>query len=67
MPVQSIIFDKKYWTINECKRWLHYNGFNPIKNVHATTHFYRWRISEPIYKRYAIKKLNNGIELVLGF
>lgn len=66
--IQAIIFDKKYWTKKEAKEWLAKNNFKPIKKVHTTKNFHRYRINEPNqYRKFRLKKLDNKVDLVLGF
>lgn len=66
--IQSIIFNKEYWTQSEANNWLKKHNRHPIKAVHETKHFYRYRIKRPSgFKRYITKKLDNGIELIIGY
>jgi hypothetical protein len=67
--VESIIFDKKRWTPLHARRWMKEHYFAPIKKVHKTKNFYRYRINNPEkYKRYINKSIsNNGIKLIIGF
>ncbi len=66
--VQSIIFDKKQWTYQTAFKWLQHNHQRPIKGVHETKHFLRYRIRNPErFSRFITKKLPNGIDLIIGF
>lgn len=43
-------------------------GFSPIKPVHPTAGYYRYRISPPIKKaRYVTRRLPNGILVILTY
>ena len=66
MSIQSVIFDKNYWKIASARKWLKEHDMVPIKPVHITTNFYRFRIREPTFDIYNTKKLPNHIELILG-
>ena len=67
--IQSIIFDKSKWSEEQAEQWLNKHGHHPIKSVHETTNFLRYRQANPNkFKHYITKKLNNGsIELIIGF
>lgn len=66
--VQAVIFKKDKWTTPKARRWLKKNNYTPIKKVHITDDFYRYRINEPDkYTKFTTKKLKDGIELILGF
>ena len=49
--VQSILFDKDFFTTKEARKWLKNNNFKPIKRVHKTKNYLRYRIRYP-YKKY---------------
>lgn len=68
--IQSIIFNKQYWTIPESQKWLYDNNLKLLKGkmIDITKNFYRFRIKDPKqFKYFRTKKLNNHIDLVLGF
>lgn len=65
--IQAIIFDNKRWLVSEAKRWLTQHGYKPIKPVHRTVGFLRFRLQDPSqFSSFYIKKLPDGIELVIG-
>jgi hypothetical protein len=68
VKIQSIIFDKRNgWTPFYSKRWLARNKKFPIKKVHKTLNFLRYRLQDPdLFKSFRLKKIGDGIELVLG-
>ncbi|HXS59230.1 MAG TPA: hypothetical protein VN703_00260 [Candidatus Sulfopaludibacter sp.] len=66
--IQSIIFNKDYWTKSEARKWLLTHFFLPIKKVHETKNYYRYRIKDPNKFNYFItRRLKNNMELVIGF
>lgn len=65
MPIQAVLFPIEYGVV-KAKKWLKENHLYPIKRVHKTVNKLRYRISEPIYRRYTIKHIGD-IELVIGY
>lgn len=66
--IQSLLFDKKYWNIKEALKWQYNNGYKPIKRVHITKEYLRYRQSEPLKnKNYRIINLGNHIKAVIEF
>ena len=65
---QSIIFSKEFYDTARARRWLKRHHYEPIKRVHETTRFLRYRIEEPDQKRYEykIKPFTDGVRAVLG-
>lgn len=66
MEIQAIIFDKIHWNPIDASLWLTSHNFKPIKRVHETKNYYRYRIREPNYKEYVTKSISPGIKLILG-
>lgn len=65
--IQAILFDNKKWLTSEARKWLHSHGYKPIKKVHTTHNFHRYRLADPEqFKSFYTKKLSDGIELVIG-
>ena len=67
--IQSIIFNKEeLWDTTRARRWLNKNKFYPIKRVHESARFYRYRIKEPDYDRfeYRTHNLGHGIKVIRG-
>lgn len=68
MSVQSVLFNKNLFTVNQTYNWVikHFK-VEPIR-IDETKNLYRCRIYDPIKnKRYAIKKITDGIEFVLEY
>lgn len=67
MVVQSILFNKLYFTKRKAIEWLEDNEFVPLK-IHETDKFYRFRMLEPKKgSRYRVKKFNKGIEFIFMY
>jgi len=67
MTIQAIIFDNTKWTDKTAKKWLREHNYVQIKPVHRTKNFLRYRLRPPeLFKSFYIKKIGNGIELILG-
>lgn len=45
--VQAVLFNKNYWRTEHCRKWLREHNFDPIKPVHITDKYFRYRINEP--------------------
>ena len=45
--IQAIIFNKKHFTPLSSNNWIKRHDFHPIKQMHETKHYYRYRIKEP--------------------
>jgi len=66
--VQSIIFDRTRWTPKAAMKWLRRHHDKPIKAMHSTKHFFRYRLHNPHeFHRFITKKLPNGIDLIIGY
>jgi|HubBroStandDraft_3_1064219.scaffolds.fasta_scaffold79380_2 hypothetical protein len=66
--IQAILFDKKYWSIDDSIKWVYKHGFKPTKLPHETKNRIRFRLRDPnIFNRLRTKKLGDGIEFIFGF
>ena len=64
--VQSYLFDKSRYTTKTARLWLHKYNKVPIKRVHVTDAYYRYRMKEPIRgkeKRTII--ISEGIKAII--
>jgi len=66
MEIQAVIFKNKYYSTAEARKWLKDNNHKPIKRVHKTTNYLRYRLTEPTYKYYITKSAGKKIKLVMG-
>lgn len=65
MIVQAIIFKKDLWNASSALKWLKKHKYKPIKRVHKTENFLRYRINEPNEKyNYITLSFKNGIEMI---
>ena len=47
MTIQSILFDKKIWSPKSSSVWLMEHKLHPIKKMHETNNYYRYRLLQP--------------------
>ena len=68
MPVQAVIFEKKHWNTTDARNWLKKKKYTPIKRVHITKNYYRYRILNPKkFNSFFIKKSSTkGVKYVIG-
>lgn len=66
MSIQAVLFKRIQWDPQSARQWLKQHGLQPIKHVHPTEHFLRYRIEQPrVTKKYYSKVMANGIILVI--
>ena len=69
--VQSIIFNREFWTISQAKDWIRKHPQFKIKKIDfpADGKTIRFRQRDPKeFKKFRIKDIGNGnIKLILGF
>ena len=65
---QAVLFSKELYDTASARRWLRRHKYNPIKRVHETMHFLRYRIREPDYDtyEYRTKQISTGIKMIIG-
>ena len=65
--IQSILFDKSHWTLQQCVKWLKKHNFKG-REVDEKPNTFRFRQQSPKkFKRFITKELENGIDLIIGF
>ena len=63
---QAVMFRKDMYDTARCRRWLMKHKLFPIKKVHETSTFYRYRIKETDDNHeYRTKQISPGIKLVI--
>lgn len=73
LVLQSIIFPKNKYTKKQAEAYLLKHNYKIKfygKGVDETINYYRYRQASPLkFKKdkYITKKLNNGIQLILGY
>lgn len=68
MKIQAILFDRNIWTLLSAESWLKKHELYPIKKVHITKNYYRYRMTEPKKnKKYTTVKIDeyDGILFIL--
>lgn len=64
--IQSVMFNKRLWSIINAKKWLKMHGFKSTKE-RDTKEFHRFRQRKPSGRRYRVKHTTVGIEFILQF
>ena len=64
----AVLFYKDYWNTTKARQHLNNEGLKPIKRVHTTDKYHRYRIAEPDYIKfdYTIKRGKNHIDYIIG-
>ena len=59
MSIQAVLFGISDWSTNDARKWLKNHNITPIKNVHKTDHYLRYRIKTPKYSlfNYRVKTI----------
>ena len=66
--VQSVRFDRRYWTTAEARTWLKKHDFKALKRVHKTDKMLRYRIKDPeLFKSFTTKNVKLFVQLIIGF
>lgn len=73
--VQSVIFNKRYYTEEQARKWLHSHGFrtnftlaerSKTPKPHITENFIRYRqFDPPTGANYITKLIGRGVELII--
>lgn len=65
--IQSVLFDKSKFTIDDAIYWALSHGFI-VKKVDETLNKFRFRQFNPNYKyKYYTKKITPGIEFIIAY
>lgn len=66
VEIQSVLFSKKYYTKDKAMNFLKRHNLEPIKDVHETDEYLRYRQNEPNPKKqYYTIKIKKGIKFVM--
>jgi len=71
--IQSILFDRDYWTLDEAINEFHFLNFTLPKNKmpHTTQRYIRLRVKNPNYKKYTYRIIwfskKDHIKAIYGF
>ena len=55
MNMQAVLFIINDWNTNDNRNWLYNHGYIPLKRVHKTNTFFRYRLIQPIYNKYVYR------------
>lgn len=65
--IHTVLFNKRYWSVDKAKKWLLEQGLIAPK-VRETAHFYRFRQIDPKYfKSFSTIEATPTIRLVIGY
>lgn len=60
--IHSLLFDKLFYTKRQSNAWVKLHGYQPIKPVHETKRYYRYRLTTPSTKYdYRTIKFKDGL------
>jgi len=67
--IQSVLFNKKYYSLQNCYDWLIRNNLKIPTFIDETKKYYRFRQVNPNYKKYyyRTKEITPGIKFIIGF
>lgn len=67
--IQAVIFKDNVYNTLKSRTWLKNHNLKPIKRVHHTDNYFRYRIREPEqFKRFITKSIDYGkIKLIIGY
>ena len=66
--MQAILFDRNIYNTKEARKWLKKSNYKPIKRVHKTEKYLRYRISEPSnYEKLRTMNTKKGIKFIIGY
>ena len=65
--IQSILFNNNRYSEKTAKHWLNQHNYHPIKSVHITSNYLRYRMKDPDYKnhKYRIERIGHGISFII--
>lgn len=63
--IQAVLFDKQHWSTDAARKWLKNKGYVPIKRIHVTDNYLRYRLQQPIKTNYITKDIGNHIKLII--
>ena len=67
MGVQSVIIEKKFFSLKEAKEWILSHGYYIFK-IDETKNYYRFRQQDPSrYKHYFTKNVAKGVDFIIGY
>ena len=66
--IQSILFNKNTFDKKKAEQWIEKHNFVPIKELHETEKYLRYRLQIPNKKHFYItKKITDYITFIIGY
>lgn len=65
--VQSVLFDRREFTITQAKAWLRKEGFKVSYLVSKPDFYHFTQGDKSRFKRFRNKRIAKGIELLIGY
>lgn len=66
--IQAVLFDNKFYNTTDARKWLKKNNYKPIKKVHKTKNYLRYRIRKPKKnKNYRFINFGKNISAIIEF
>jgi hypothetical protein len=66
--VQAVLFDRERWSPKQAEAWLSGRNMTPIKNVHATENYLRYRMRDPgEFDHFTTLPVYEGVKMVIGW
>lgn len=66
--VEAVLFNKQNWHPAKAKYWLKSNNYRPIKPVHITERYLRYRLQKPgTFEHLRTISLKDGVKLIVGY
>lgn len=66
--IQSILFNKTSFDKKKAEQWIKKHNFIPIKELHETNKYLRYRLQIPNKKHfYVTKKITEYITFIIGY
>ncbi len=67
VEIQSVLINKRYFTLNEAIQWALGHNFS-IHKVDISPKYYRFRQHDPsIYRKLRTKRMNEYITFIFGY
>ena len=68
MTIQAVLFDRGVWDTKHARAFLARHGMRPIKPVHKTDNYLRYRLLEPVHgARYRIVDAGQGVKYIMEY
>lgn len=66
--IQAVLFDKDMYNTSKARYWMKSHDIQPIKRVHETKRYYRYRINDPKdFNRFRTKLIDSGVKFIFGY